>query len=89
MTRYEFQSTAYRNADQMLVAIAGEWLSAGGMNDDDEHAKILATNTDDELAAECISGWGLDVTGYDGEPSHMDFNGYTATDLAAAFHGLR
>lgn len=86
--RYEFQSVAHRNEASMLSAIAGEYLSAGGMNSDAEQAKILADTTDADVGAECISGWGPDQ-GTEDRASHMDFNGYTAADLAAAFKALR
>lgn len=88
MTRYEFQSTLFRNEADMLAAIADEFLSAGGMNSETAQSQILSDNTDEQLAAECISGWGLDIAG-DETPSHMASNDYTAADLARAFRDLR
>ena len=93
--RYEFQGGAFRNASEMLDAIAGEWLSAGGLNSEETQAEFLRSQTDAALASECVEGWGLDQPGQtldDMEPpaaSHMDFNGYTAGDLASAFARLR
>lgn len=86
--QYEFGSIAYRNESDMLAAIAGEWLSAGGMNNEATQAQFLAEYSDADLAAECISEWGLD-RGDDEIESHMEFNSYTAADLAAAFGDLR
>lgn len=88
MIRYEFQSVLYRTETEMLAAIAGEWISAGGQNTISDQHRFFIENTDEELAAECIDGWGLDVAG-DGSPSHMEFNGYSLSDLARAFGGLR
>lgn len=97
MSKYEFQSTLYRNEREMLDAIAEAWLGAGGANDMAYQRETLASVSDDDLAAECIAGWALDLAGdqppwssdEDRDPSHMGDNGYTADDLARAFGRLR
>lgn len=94
MTRNEFQNILFRNTREMLSAIAGEWISAGGMNDAEEQSAILAASTDEQLAADCMDGFGLNQSSGDdfmGEamPSHAEFNEYTAADLARAFADLR
>lgn len=90
MTRNEFQSMSYPTTARMLNAIASEYLSAGGLNSEEQQAEFLAASTDAELAAECIWGFGLDRAADIGdEPSHMEFNDYTVDDLAAAFADLR
>lgn len=87
----------------MLAAIASEFLSAGGLNSVEDQREALAAQTDADLAAECISGWGLDqpsgadLDDYDDEghviasraKSHMQASDYTADELAAAFADIR
>mgnify|MGYP001262158565 FL=1 len=89
MTRNEFQNSIFRTTTEMLDAIAEEWLSAGGANGIDFQRTVLDDNTDVELAIETIDGWSLDRRGDFGEPSHMELNEYSASDLAAAFGRLR
>lgn len=89
MTRNEFGGFLYRTTTDMLDAIAEEWLSAGGANSEEMQRSFLAEASDAELAIEAIDGWGLDLHGDFDEPSHMEFNEYTASDLAAAFGRLR
>jgi len=89
MIRNEFGSFLYRTTTDMLDAIAEEWLSAGGANSEEMQRAFLADASDTELAIEAIDGWGLDLPGDFGEPSHMEFNEYAADDLAAAFGRLR
>lgn len=86
--RYEFQGIAFRSEADMLAAIAREWLSAGGLNSEAQQSQFLADDADDALAAECIEAWGLNQ-GDDETKSHMEFNNYSAADLAAAFGDLR
>jgi hypothetical protein len=92
MASSQFQSMLYRTRREMLDAIAHEWLTAGGLNTPDIVADI--NDSDVDLAAECIKGWGLDQTGEhhfdDGpEPSHMVEHDYDADDLAGAFSRVR
>lgn len=87
MIRNEFASSLYRTTTEMLDAIAEDWLSAGGANNEEAQRDFLAVASDAELASDAIDGWGLDRS-EDG-PTHMEFNEYTASDLAAAFGRLR
>jgi len=91
MVRNEFGSFLYRTTTDMLDAIAEEWLSAGGANSKEMQREFLAEASDAELAIEAIDGWGLNLRGdfYFDDPSHMEFNEYTADDLAAAFARIR
>lgn len=85
---FEFQSTLFRNAAEMCDAIASEWLTAGGSNDAAFIAETLTEQTDAALAAEAISGWGLDAESDDGE-TWMHARGIDASDIEAAFARLR
>lgn len=87
MIRNEFAGTLYRTTTDMLDAIAEEWLSAGGASGIDFQRAFLAELSDDEAAAAVIKEWKLDRC-FDEKP-HMELNGYTASDLAAAFARLR
>lgn len=87
MVRNQFNGTLYRTTTDMLDAIAEEWLSAGGANGIDFQRAVLDELSDDELAAEVITEWKLD--GRNDEEPHMEFNEYSASDLAAAFGRLR
>ena len=99
MTRikYEFQNFLFRSQGDMLRAMAETWLSSDGSTSEEGQREILAEQTNEQLAAECIEGWGLDEGGDVGsepweledERSHMAFNGYDAGMLAAAFADLR
>jgi hypothetical protein len=86
---YEFQSTLHRTLRSMLDAIAEEWVTCGGLNGPAMVNEVFAENTDEALAAECVSGWGLDQAGDDETPSHMTRNDYTLADLIAAFSAYR
>lgn len=91
-TKFEFSSTLYSTSNDMLGAIAANFLTAYGMNNWSEVTKFLVEDGADNLARECIEEWGLDqptIEDYDGEGnpqpvSHMAFNGYTAEELADA-----
>ena len=75
----------------MLDAIAETWVTARGHASPAETQRNFDEATDAELAAEAISGWGLDsAMGWCGadEPHTVRF-GYTAADLAVAFGRLR
>jgi hypothetical protein len=87
---FEFQNTLHRTADEMCDAIAGEWLSAGGMNSRETMLGFLAEMTDEQLAAECILGWGFDQPeSEDAEETWMDARGADAADIESAFANLR
>lgn len=58
---YEFQNTLYRNASELCAAIASEWLTDGGVNDDEAVCEYLADRSDEGIADECISNWALDA----------------------------
>lgn len=60
MTTFEFQSMLHRNAAECAAAIASAFMTADGMNNYDDVTELLANDTDDALADEAISGWGLD-----------------------------
>jgi hypothetical protein len=85
---HQFAGILYRTHADMISAIAHEWASAGGNK---AHlAESLQTQSDEALAADCIASWELDQgDDFDETPSHMAAEGYTATDLAAAFRELR
>lgn len=59
MANYEFQSTLYRNSREMCLGIAGAYLSAGGLNTRYEVRRIVEELSDEWLADEVISQWGL------------------------------
>ena len=101
---YAFQGSLYRTEREMLDATAYEWLTAQGQNVPTDVTAILRDTTDEELAAECVRGWGLDERSGDTEPgetfeedaetvevpdSHMERNGYGIAALAAAFARFR
>ena len=89
---HEFQSILYRTSREMCDAIAKEWLSGGGANSRDDMVDALEKMTDEELADECIEGWGLSAPN-DGDdpngPSWMDARDATYDDLITAFQVLR
>jgi hypothetical protein len=85
---YEFQSTLFRTASAMCDAIASEWLTAGGGNTAADVANVLATTTDEALAAEVIEGWNLsEEIGHD--ETWMEARGIDADDIEAAFARIR
>lgn len=87
---FEFQNILHRTADEMCAAIASEWLSAGGSNDRETMLDELQIRSDEELAAECISGWGFDQpASEDAEETWMDARGVDAADIESAFADLR
>ena len=93
--RLGFQETIYQTPRQLLSAIAYAWATGCGHDSGETVAAYIAAGTDLEHAEEAIRGWGLDQVGdeelWRGEPSpsHMQLNGYTAEDLAAAFGRFR
>jgi len=92
MTRIlnEFQSSLYPSTRHMIESIAEEWISAGGSWSKEAIAETLHDYTNDELAAECVEGWGLDfIPDDDSNESHMTFNGYSSGDLSEAFNDMR
>lgn len=86
---YEFQSTLFNTVSQMCNAIAGEWLSAGGSNGRDDIESALRDYTDDQLAAECMEGWGLDQEVGDEGQTWMESRGIDMDDLKAGFARVR
>jgi len=87
----EFQDTLFRTASEMLDAVAEEWLTAGGSNSAADVEAALASS-DEDLARECIAGWGLDqlVDPYDPElGTWMEARDVSEADLAAAFARYR
>lgn len=90
MATYEFQSTLFRTERDMLDAIAGEWVSAGGANDRETMLEALAELTDEQLAAECVSAWGLDQpASEDAAETWMEKRGIDEADIGLAFGRLR
>jgi hypothetical protein len=97
--QHQWTDTLFRTRAAMLDAIAEAWITANGHASPAEVAATLAELTDAELAAEAIEGWGLAtpadamdaaMLGRPAEgPSHMEREGYSADDLAAAFARLR
>jgi hypothetical protein len=84
-----FGSCAYQSQRAMLDAIVSHWLDGSGRIGAEERRELWAM-TDEQLAAECIEGWRLDLPeeGWPAEEatlSHMGEEGYRASDLAAAF----
>lgn len=99
MSDFQYAATLFRTRADMLAAIALDWASGGGMGEQWVR-ESFATMTDEALAADCIKSWELDApsgaeeldyeTGeYVEKPSHMEAQGYTPQDLAAAFADLR
>lgn len=90
---YEFGSMLYPNARAMCDAIAEQWLCAGGNNKLPEMRKALTHYTDEQLADECIEGWGLDEEVDQGDdfpnPTWMQARHATRDDLITAFQVLR
>jgi hypothetical protein len=90
MSSYEFQNTLFRTEAEMLNAVAGEWLSAGGMNDGETMRQFLAGYSDEELARECVEGWGLDLPeSEDGEETWMEKRGVDQDDISDVFADMR
>lgn len=94
--KLEFQSMLFRTASDLCDAIAIEWLTAGGLNDEKYVAEALSDTSDDALALEVIQAWGLGLTP---EPSGLseaeaagtwlEQRGIDADDIARAFARLR
>jgi hypothetical protein len=78
MTQFEFQSSTYPNSQSFHRAIAESWLCAGGQNGREAMLEILAEASDEQLASDCASGWGM--------LDHADFDG---DDMLDAFRELR
>ena len=56
---YEFQSSLFRNANEMHEAIAVEWLSGGGLNSEAFQREYLADWSDADTADVAIECWRL------------------------------
>jgi len=90
-TNYEWGGSIFPTRAGMLDAIAEAWVTARGHASPAETQRNFDEATDAELAAEAISGWGLDsAMGWCGEDEpHTVRFGYTKTDLTAAFGRVR
>jgi hypothetical protein len=78
MIQFEFQSSTYPNSQAFHRAIAESWLCAGGQNGREAMLEILAEASDEQLAKDCASGWGM--------LDHADFDG---DDMLDAFREVR
>jgi len=92
--QHEFQNTLHYTESSMLDHIAATYITADGANSPRTVAEALATLTDAYMARECVEGFGLDESGIEGcglggDVSHMEFNGYSIGDLAAAMGRFR
>lgn len=95
--KYEFQSMLFRTQSEMCDAIAEEWITAGGLNDGECVAALLAGTTDQELARDCVAEWRLDQPSHEWSLSNdgddaatwLDARGIDAADIAAAFARMR
>jgi hypothetical protein len=67
--KYEFGSCSYRNSQEMHVACAGEWLTAGGLNSQEYVLEALRDCSAEDMARELFEGWSslLDVVDEDGD----------------------
>ena len=90
---YEFGSILYRTPREMCDGIAEQWLSAGGTNKLPDMQEALDRLTDEQLADECIEGWGLDEPVDQGDdfpnPTCMQTREAERDDLVTAFQVLR
>lgn len=65
---YKFQSALFYSRTDLCNAIAGEWMTAGGLNSRQD-VDDACTQGAESLAAECIDGWGLDQPESDLDPT--------------------
>lgn len=79
-----FSGIQFSHTQQMLDAMASEFLTAGGNNQTEQIADIIARITPLELAREAVGGWCLDEAQEPNTRSHMDINGYTLEQLSDA-----
>jgi hypothetical protein len=89
MADFEFGGCLYATRNKLLAAIAEEFMTAGGANSVETMLHDFPDQSDDELAGECIEGWGLDTPGEDDDPSSMTRWGVTRTDIATAIGEFR
>lgn len=92
MTNYEFGSSLYRNANEMVEAIVEQWLSANGKNDLLDQLEALRNLSDEQLADECIEGWGLEQphdTDEPGGPTWLAWREASRDDIVEAFGDIR
>jgi len=82
-TTFTFQGTQHATLEAMLDAIATAWATGNGT-----YPPALGA-PEPTLAHECMDGLGLDLFQGEGQPVHMDENGYTFHDLVEAFARLR
>lgn len=57
MTNLTFAGCAYRTPSDLADAIVAAWLTADGLNTDQQIRDILDTNTDAEIVSEIVSAW--------------------------------
>lgn len=84
MSAYQFAGSVYDTSDKYHDAIAGEWLSAGGLNGRGEILIALRDWTDARLAAECAESWDFDTEDFSIEEL-ADAFGRIRANPAAAF----
>jgi hypothetical protein len=97
MANFEFQSILYHNAREVAAAIAGEWMTAGGMNCGSDIREFFLAHTNESLTDECISAWGLleivnaDAVQFEGgEPeTWLESRGIDRNSIITAFADLR
>lgn len=92
MPSYEFGGTLFRTPREMCRSIAEDWMTAGGHNPHRDIRKSLS-DSDEQLADECISGWGLNQPPEDAWPNQaptwMEQRGVDRADIIAAFADFR
>ena len=81
MTQYYFAGSLYRCSNDMHMACAEEWLSAGGKNDRQTMLEFLSKMTDAELTEDCWSGWNLGE--HDPESNKAEFSKETLQECFA------
>ena len=83
-TPLTFSGSQFSHTQKMLDAMAIEFLTAGGQNQTEQIADIIARTTPLELAREAVDGWGLDEAQEPNTRAHMDINDYTLERLSDA-----
>ncbi|MGH2342541.1 hypothetical protein ACRC7T_13785 [Segnochrobactraceae bacterium EtOH-i3] len=61
MTNLTFAGCAYRTPSDLADAIVAAWLTADGLNTDQDIRNVLDANTDAEIATEIVAGWEVDA----------------------------
>ena len=92
---YKWVETVYSSLDDMLFAIAENWVTDWGRNTRTEVLHLFEKYSDSKLATKLIKDWGLDIPqarrwSFDyNHPSHMIEFKYTKKDLTKAFTKVR